>query len=732
MDPIPIPSVDDNVLETAATEPSAVPIDAILPVLVASVFETAVAASEPHVNVSLIPETTVQDVFASAVVAAATAQAVVPIVSDVITSQQPFRHVLTNLETVPLDDHNVTEALEKVQILQETLRSSYSGWLEVGSSPGFITRDNADSATSFLLQVWKASPNQLFYETCDFGTTTATANNVLPLPSISFVLKCLQAYENVLVERLSWDRQQFSSTTCDCIAKWHPQKKDVLYTLVNQTLEQIMVEETTECLHQRFLTGPETWTQRYIDDNDVLVEPPPLTYAGKQCLKLLTNRDNYVRTLVKYCMAAQSKIQIMTCYLFACDPAVRYILLDLLPHLVRSNPNLRIEILIDLMTIESAMVKSLFCAGVSPTFQPAAETKRATGLPPSSFIKELPTNAPKPSTWSQESLRGVTPFEFLQLVLETAAPCGGNNYQVRYWCARDSVEQYRIKNHAKGVFVDGQVAIAGGSNLCPTVTSALNELDLLVAGEVAGELCETFDILWKSMRYDEATFVDDQRAEVVSGGTISPILQQHLENEDWTSTSADIAVVRSEPNCFGDDLVLRHILQHLNSSKRCIRISMGHGNIPEPVARVLQKASQERGVQVQILFNSWHSSDLRTGQKDLLVSLQKLLKVAPSVRVYLTKTKDNSPPPPFLHAKYVVIDSEWSAVGSWNMWTRSAFHEIEHEALVQDKTLALELEQKFEMEKEAHTVCLTEFQDCSQFCPSGCYVCRGFGPFYSP
>ena len=89
------------------------------------------------------------------------------------------------------------------------------------------------------------------------------------------------------------------------------------------------------------------------------------------------------------------------------------------------------------------------------------------------------------------------------------------------------------------------------------------------------------------------------------------------------------------------------------------------------------------------------------------------------------------PPPPFLHAKYVVIDSEWSAIGSWNMWTRSAFHEIEHEALVYDATLATSLETKFEAEKAANAVHLADGSDCAAFCPSGCFICQTFGPFYS-
>jgi phosphatidylserine/phosphatidylglycerophosphate/cardiolipin synthase-like enzyme len=138
-----------------------------------------------------------------------------------------------------------------------------------------------------------------------------------------------------------------------------------------------------------------------------------------------------------------------------------------------------------------------------------------------------------------------------------------------------------------------------------------------------------------------------------------------------------------------------------------------------------------------------YSNDLRSGQRDLFLSLRDLLQIAPEgVEVYTTATASmrggnngfstTDERPPFLHAKYVVIDQEWTAVGSWNLWTRGSFYEIEHEALVQSATIAQELERKFEEECEATAIRLWTAQDCerSEFCPSGCLICRGFGPFF--
>ena len=118
-------------------------------------------------------------------------------------------------------------------------------------------------------------------------------------------------------------------------------------------------------------------------------------------------------------------------------------MLDFLPQLVRQNPNLTIQVLVDMMTVESAMVKSLF-RGVETTTSkkrgggcaPAASTTTADNSsssngndddPASSFIKNLPENVPRPSKFTQDELKDVTPFEFLQLVLEAAGRCCGNN-----------------------------------------------------------------------------------------------------------------------------------------------------------------------------------------------------------------------------------------------------------------------------------------------------------------
>jgi phosphatidylserine/phosphatidylglycerophosphate/cardiolipin synthase-like enzyme len=188
---------------------------------------------------------------------------------------------------------------------------------------------------------------------------------------------------------------------------------------------------------------------------------------------------------------------------------------------------------------------------------------------------------------------------------------------------------------------------------------------------------------------------------------------------------------------------------------------MGHSNKPMSLSRALGEAVK-RGVRVQILVNSIYSCDLRVNQRDLFRSLQDLLTVAPGVEVYTTalrshrtkvkrsslgqtvieekkedfplpsesKEEEASDAPPFLHSKYTVVDHKWTAVGSWNVWTRSAFYEIEHELLIESEAVAAKLEEKFEKEKEATSILLTTPEECAYWCPTGCKLCLPFGPFY--
>ena len=78
----------------------------------------------------------------------------------------------------------------------------------------------------------------------------------------------------------------------------------------------------------------------------------------------------------------------------------------------------------------------------------------------------------------------------------------------------------------------------------------------------------------------------------------------------------------------------------------------------------------------------------------------------------------------------MVVDSSWTAVGSWNLWTRSAFYEMEGEIFVVSSSFASDKETKFHIEKEAFATRVKTAAECQRFLPKGCAICTQFGPFF--
>jgi phosphatidylserine/phosphatidylglycerophosphate/cardiolipin synthase-like enzyme len=260
-----------------------------------------------------------------------------------------------------------------------------------------------------------------------------------------------------------------------------------------------------------------------------------------------------------------------------------------------------------------------------------------------------------------------------------------------------------------------------------------------VTGEVARQVNNTFTFLWEGMSsgqdenvapsaVNNSSVVQDEKKQDYGSKDDEPFRLI----QDWDDDNCRIALVRSEPSSGGEDAIYRAVLGAIYAAETSITISMGHSNLPMSLAHALRDVCK-RGVQVRMLHNSFYSNDLRNGQRDLFLSLRDVLQVAPDVQVWTTAiTADVQPA--FLHSKYVVIDEKWSCVGSWNLWTRAAFYEMEHELLIYSEKVASFLLAKFERERTATAVLLNGFEDClpgKGFCPTGCDLCRPFGPFFS-
>jgi len=633
------------------------------------------------------------------------------------------------------DELQILRSIEAIDYLIEQLQKLDPVEKIRGDAPGFETRGSSSNFSWFDTNKF-ITPYQVLASL----NSSIQSSDKVPQPSPSAAIPCFKdikaSWEHRRNYLLSDERQSF----CSCIREWEHVNGDVLLLIANQSLEQAMVKESSDCVNMRlrqpgFKNG-QAWDKLYEPHSCAILDKN--MYAPHTPLRIITGRDDYIANFSWLAMQAKSTIEVATCYLFSSDPAVRYIMCDLLPF-VALRGRVKVRLLVDLMTVESAIFKSAFTVSHASQIE-----KSRGGYAPFSFLSTLPNGCPEMSEHARTP--SASPLDFYQKILDIAAATP--NFQVRWWCARDAQDGYRVKNHAKSATFDamandGGVALIGGSNVVPLLVSGDSDCDLMVSGRVARKINETFEYLWSSLD----TSLPEQDFISCEDNQEEPSVLSLMPHQKWLDDDASVALVRSEPCSSGEDAVLRHVLGAIAVAKETILMCFGHCNFPMSLALALREATM-RGVKAKLLVNSLYSSDLRVNQRDMFMSLKQLLNVAPDVEVWSTALpsmrrgqvqpdhydddNDNGAPP-FVHAKYTVVDSRWVAVGSWNVWPRSAFYEIEHELLVQSEIVAAALGKKFEKEREATSVRLFKADECQPgagWCPKGCNLCLPYGPFY--
>ena len=259
----------------------------------------------------------------------------------------PLLELLLKKNRVPLSDQDTTASLQCLERLQKDIEILLP--IQDGKcvSPGFFVKSESDD------QIWFPSDTDLPYEMLRFPS------NKLVLPSANFFAQCYKMIHHVLslrkmaVDGNVGDEEQ---AHCSCISRWEFFNGCVAKSLVNQTIEQLMVEEASASLSAS--VDPILWNARMEHQGEVS-QDNDAKYLSQIPVRLLCSRDEYLATAVELALAAESSIQVNTCYLDSADTSTRYIMLDLLPHCIRKN-GISVQVLVDLMTIEGAIVKSAF------------------------------------------------------------------------------------------------------------------------------------------------------------------------------------------------------------------------------------------------------------------------------------------------------------------------------------------------------------------------------------
>ena len=482
----------------------------------------------------------------------------------------------------------IDESIHHLDNLIKALKNVQKELYEEGLSPGFETKGST--------KPWLSKRTSRVYQTLPSVNAHSATGPAIPVPSPAAAVRYYQSIRETWVERKRYVEavtraKEDGDAFCSCIRDWQHTQGDVLAKLSNQSLEQDMIREASDAVTVR-MSQPgcmrgEAWDRLYQPESCPTPESQGHLYTPKTAIRVIGGRDDYIATLTSLALSAESTVEIATCYLFPHDPAQRYLLLDLLPYVARKGVTVRL--LCDMMPVESSILKSALKAReklVKDAIGGAeTEKKSRSGIPPTSFLDRLPGNAP-PFSQEARDAGSLSPMDFIAKVLATAFAVLDEKFSVKWWCARDSQELYRVKNHAKCAVFDGKatvgkargMALMGGSNICPTLESGDSDLDLLVAAsDAVNRIGETFEFLWESM------------CDAVAGVTSTEIILDTLERitgedgedddddepdkagkfpkQDWLDKTCRVALVRSEPCSAGSDAIFRHVLGAIASAK---------------------------------------------------------------------------------------------------------------------------------------------------------------------
>ena len=250
------------------------------------------------------------------------------------------------------------------------------------------------------------------------------------------------------------------------------------------------------------------------------------------------------------------------------------------------------------------------------------------------------------------------------------------------------------RDHRKLLCIDGRLAITGGVNISHVYENTPNPLDTRLAGNPSEAPWRDTDVriegpvVAQFEHYFMRTW-QDQHGKPLAPPPLTPALAK-----------GDLLVqaIDGEPQD-RHPLIYRTLLSAIALSRRSVHLTTGFF-APTPDLADALRAAARRGVDVQIVVPSRSTSNaaLEAGRADY----EDLLEAGVRIHERLHRV---------LHAKTVVIDGAWSAVGSSNLDWRSVVWNNEIDAIVIDKGFGGRMEAMFAQDVAAsHTIDLAAWR----------------------
>jgi cardiolipin synthase A/B len=245
------------------------------------------------------------------------------------------------------------------------------------------------------------------------------------------------------------------------------------------------------------------------------------------------------------------------------------------------------------------------------------------------------------------------------------------------------------RDHRKLLVADGEVALVGGVNMSRTYESSRltgsgagdapsgsehwRDTDLQIAGPVVADLEQQFVAHWVGLSGAPPQGVDYQPAIAARG-------------------SETVRIIGSVPS-HDKSRYYAALLAALESAQSMIWVTAGYF-VPTPSERKALAAAAQRGVDVELLVPAHSDSPAALSVQHS--TYEDLLKAG--VKIY----EDDGV---VLHAKTVIVDRVWCAIGSSNFDHRSALYNDELDAVVLGAQTADSLMRLFQDDlKQAHEI----------------------------
>jgi len=224
------------------------------------------------------------------------------------------------------------------------------------------------------------------------------------------------------------------------------------------------------------------------------------------------------------------------------------------------------------------------------------------------------------------------------------------------------------RDHRKIVVIDGEVAYTGGMNVADYYivgTEQVGEwrdMHCRIEGPVVNELQDIFCRIWKKVTKEDIT--DEQYFRGKAAG------------------DKMVGIANREPH-ISNKIMRRFYIDALDKAKDSVKIINPYF-VPTPSIMKALKRTVKRGVKVDILISA--KNDIPLVPDIVLYNAHKLIKEGAHIWRYR---------PGFHHSKIMMVDGLFCTVGSTNLDARSLRFDYEINALIIDKAITRELEDKF-------------------------------------